>query len=151
MRAVVQRVSEAAVRVVVAVVGRCSAGLLVLVAVAPEDSEREALWLARKLACLRIFPDAEGRMNRSLVDVGGEALVISQFTLYGNCRKGRRPSFVRSAPPEIAAPLYLRFCDLLVDEGIEVGRGVFGADMKVSLINDGPVTLVVDTPTGSPQ
>jgi len=146
MRAVLQRVSSASVDVDGATVGRCGAGLLILLGVAPEDDEKAARWLARKLAGLRIFPDDDGKMNRSVVDVGGEALVISQFTLYGDCRKGRRPSFVKSAPPSLAEPLYERFCDLLAEEGLPVERGIFAADMKVSLLNDGPVTLIIDTP-----
>ncbi len=146
MRALVQRVSEAAVRVDGKVVGECGAGLLVLLAVAPDDDQATALWLAQKLAGLRIFGDDDGRMNRSVVDVDGSALVVSQFTLYGNCRKGRRPSFVRSAHPDIAEPLYRRFCELLEAEGVPAQRGIFGADMKVSLVNDGPVTLLVDSP-----
>jgi len=146
VRAVVQRVSSATVRVDGAVTGACERGLLVLLAVAPGDGEAQALWLARKVAHLRIFSDDDGRMNRSLVDVGGGAVVVSQFTLYGDCRKGRRPSFVRSAPPGVAAPLYERFCELLAAEGPAVGRGIFAAHMEVSLVNDGPVTLIVDTP-----
>jgi len=134
------------VRVDGKVVGTCGQGLLVMVAVAPNDDHETALWLARKLAGLRIFNDEEGRMNRSVVDVEGNALVISQFTLYGICRKGRRPSFVRSAHPDIAEPLYRRFCELLEAAGVPAQQGVFGADMKVSLVNDGPVTLLVDSP-----
>ncbi|MCP4808242.1 MAG: D-tyrosyl-tRNA(Tyr) deacylase [Proteobacteria bacterium] len=146
MRAVLQRVSEASCRVDGQVTGRCGRGLMVLVAVAPDDTEAQAAWLARKVAGLRIFPDDAGKMNKSVVDVGGTALVVSQFTLYGDCRKGRRPSFIASAGPELAKPLYLRFCELLADEGVPNERGVFAADMKVALINDGPVTLVLDTP-----
>lgn len=146
MRAVVQRVSGAQVEVDDNPVGRCGKGLLVLLAVGPDDTDEQARWLARKLAGLRIFPDELGKMNLGLVDVGGEALVISQFTLYGDCRKGRRPSFVRSAGPELAKPLYERFCELLEAEGVPTARGIFAADMQVSLVNDGPVTLIVDTP-----
>ena len=113
--------------------------------VGPEDTEKEAHWLARKVAGLRIFPDESDRMNLSLTDVEGEALVVSQFTLYGDCRKGRRPSFVGSAPPSLAEPLYERFAALLKEEGVPVETGVFGADMKVELLNDGPVTLWIDT------
>ncbi len=148
MRALIQRVSGASVAVGGEVVGRCGVGLLVLLGVAPSDTETEALWLARKLAGLRIFPDDEGKMNRSVAEVGGGALVISQFTLYGDCRKGRRPSFVRSAHPDLAEPLYERFCELLAAEGLGVERGVFGAHMDVSLVNDGPVTLIIDSPGG---
>ena len=148
MRAVVQRVSQAQVRVAGEVVGDLpEGGLLVLLAVAPEDGEAQVDWLTRKLAGLRIFSDADGKMNVGLVDAGLGALVVSQFTLYGNCRKGRRPSFVAAAPPEMAEQLYLRFCDQLAACGVApVAKGTFGADMKVSLLNDGPVTLVIDTP-----
>ena len=150
MRAVVQRVAHASVVVDGEEVGRCSTGLLVLLAVAPSDRVSDATWLAKKIAGLRIFPDENHHMNRSMTDVQGEALVISQFTLYGDCRKGRRPSFIRSAPPDHAEPLYQHFCDALAAEGVPTSRGVFGADMKVSLLNDGPVTLVVDTPPVRP-
>ena len=146
MRAVVQRVSSASVEVDGVPVGQCGRGLLVLLAVAPPDGEAQALWMARKLAGLRIFPDDGGRMNNSVIELGGEALVVSQFTLYGNCRKGRRPSFIASAGPDHAKPLYERFCALLAEEGVPTARGIFAADMKVSLVNDGPVTLVIDTP-----
>ncbi len=146
MRAVVQRVSEASVTVDGAVTGRVGRGVLVLLGVGPEDAEAQARWLAGKIAGLRIFPDDQGRMNRSLVDDGLGALVVSQFTLYGDVRKGRRPSFVGAAPPELAEPLYERFCALLEAEGVPVGRGVFQAHMDVALINDGPVTLLLDTP-----
>ncbi len=146
MRAVVQRVSSAAVVIDGETVGRCGQGQLILLAVAHEDTEKEAEWLAKKLAVLRIFTDDEGKMNNSMIDIHGEALVISQFTLYGNCKKGRRPSFVGSGPPEMASRLYDKFCDLLEAEGVHVERGVFAADMAVSLVNDGPVTLIIDTP-----
>ena len=146
MRALVQRVAHASVTVDDRTVGRCGRGVLVLLGVGPSDDEAAASWLARKVASLRIFPDAEGRMNLGLLDIAGEALIISQFTLYGDCRKGRRPSFVGSAPPDLARPLYERFCDHLAAQGVTVERGIFAADMKVSLVNDGPVTLVVDTP-----
>jgi D-tyrosyl-tRNA(Tyr) deacylase len=117
-----------------------------LLAVAHDDTPKEAAWLAKKLAGLRIFTDENGKMNNSMLDIHGEALVISQFTLYGNCKKGRRPSFVGSGPPEMASRLYDNFCDLLAAEGVHVERGVFAADMAVSLVNDGPVTLILDTP-----
>ncbi len=147
MRAVVQRVSEAAVRVDGEVVGAIGPGLLVLLAVAPEDGEAQVRWLADKVANLRVHADGQGRMNRSLLDVGGGALVVSQFTLYGDCRRGRRPSFVGAARPEHAEPLVTRFAARLRDLGVApVETGVFGAHMAVSLVNDGPVTLVVDTP-----
>jgi D-tyrosyl-tRNA(Tyr) deacylase len=146
VRALIQRVQHAAVQVDGEEVGRCGPGLLILLGVAPTDTEADAVWLARKLAGLRVFADADGKMNLALTDVGGEALVISQFTLYGDCRKGRRPSFVNSARPELAEPLYERFSELLAGHDVPVQKGIFAADMKVSLLNDGPVTLVVDSP-----
>lgn len=146
MRAVVQRISSASVKIDGETVGRCKKGQLILLAVAPNDTVSEATWLAKKLAGLRIFTDDKGKMNLSMLDINGEALVISQFTLYGNCRKGRRPSFVGSGPPEMASRLYDKFCDLLEAEGVHVDRGVFAANMEVSLVNDGPVTLIIDTP-----
>lgn len=146
MRALIQRVSRASVSVEGQVVGRCERGLLVLLGVAPDDDEAAAAWLAKKLAGLRIFPDQDGKMNLGLSEVQGQALVISQFTLYGDCRKGRRPSFVRSAPPQLAEPLYERFCELLSAQGVPVERGVFGAMMQVELCNEGPVTLMLESP-----
>ncbi len=147
MRAVIQRVSEARVEVEGEVLGAIGPGLLILLAVGPDDGPDEVAWMARKLAGLRIFADEAGKMNLSLLDRGLGALVISQFTLYGDCRKGRRPSFVKAGPPERAEPLYLAFCDALHEQGVHsVARGRFAADMKVHLVNDGPVTLVVDSP-----
>ena len=148
MRAVVQRASRASVTVDGEVVGALpSGGLVVLLGVGPDDTETDGEWLARKLAGLRIFADDTGKMNLSVVDTGQGALVISQFTLYGDCRKGRRPSFVGAAHPSRAEPLYLRFCDQLAAAGVQpVETGIFAADMQVSLVNDGPVTLIVDTP-----
>ena len=147
MRAVIQRVARASVTVEGEVVGEIGRGLLVLLGVAPADGEAEIAWLADKLAGLRIFADEEGRMNRSIVEVGGEALVVSQFTLFVDTRKGRRPSFVGAAPPRHAEPLYERFCDALAAAGVRrIARGRFGAHMDVALVNDGPVTLIVDTP-----
>jgi D-aminoacyl-tRNA deacylase len=146
MRAVVQRVSKAEVAVDGAVVGAIAMGSLVLLGVGHTDGEDEARWLADKVANLRMFPDDQHPINSSLLDVGGACLVVSQFTLYGDVRKGRRPSFVDAARPETAEPLYQRFCELLREAGVrEVASGVFGADMKVSLTNDGPVTLLLDT------
>jgi D-tyrosyl-tRNA(Tyr) deacylase len=140
-------VEEASVEVDGAVVGRCGRGLLVLLGVAPGDGPEEVAWMARKLAGLRIFPDEQGRFDRSLLDVGGQALVVSQFTLFGDCRKGRRPNFSAAARPEHAEPTYLAFCEALRAEGVgHVGEGIFAAAMRVSLVNDGPVTLVVDSP-----
>ena len=138
--------SSASVAIDGETVGRCEEGQLVLLAVAPKDTVREATWLAKKIAGLRMFTDDSGKMNHSMIDINGGALVISQFTLYGNCRKGRRPSFVGSGPPEMASRLYDQFCDLLEAEGVHVERGVFAANMEVSLVNDGPVTLIIDTP-----
>ncbi len=146
MRALVQRVSQASVRVDGRDVGAIDQGLLVLLGVAPDDGEDQARWLARKLSMLRIFQDPQGRMNLSVQDVGGAALVVSQFTLYADCRRGNRPSFVRSAQPQLAEPLYERFCELLAEQGLRVERGVFGALMDITLVNHGPVTVVVDTP-----
>ncbi len=146
MRALVQRVSQASVRVDGREVGAIDQGLLVLLGVAPDDGEDQARWLARKLSMLRIFQDPQGRMNLSVQDVGGAALVVSQFTLYADCRRGNRPSFVRSAQPQLAEPLYERFCELLAEQGLRVERGVFGALMDITLVNHGPVTVVVDTP-----
>ena len=147
MRSVVQRVRRAAVAVEGEPTRGIGAGLLVLVAVAPGDGEAEARWMAEKCAHLRIFPDEAGKMNRSLLDCAGEALVVSQFTLYGDARKGRRPSFVGAASAEIADALYLRVAALLRELGVpRVETGTFAAHMLVSLENDGPVTLILDTP-----
>jgi D-tyrosyl-tRNA(Tyr) deacylase len=143
MRAVVQRVSRAAVRVDGAVVGSIGAGLLVLLGVATRDGEGEADALAGKVARLRVFPDGDGRFDRSVADVGGAALVVSQFTLLADTSKGNRPSFTAAAPPEEAERLYERFCAALTETGVPVERGVFGARMEVELVNDGPVTIVL--------
>ena len=145
MRAVVQRVSQASVTVDNQVVGAIGRGFLVLLGVTHADGEAEAAWLARKIAGLRIFEDEDGKFNRALADVDGAVLVVSQFTLYGDARKGRRPSFTEAARPEQAEPLCDRFVELLRAEGIAVETGVFGAMMAVSLVNDGPVTLLLDT------
>lgn len=146
MRAVLQRVGHAAVVVDGVQVGAIERGLLILLGVGHGDTEREGAWLANKVAGLRIFPDDAGRMNRSMLDDGLSALVVSQFTLYGDCRKGRRPSFIGAAPPERAVALYERFCEQLHEVGVlRVERGVFQADMAVTLLNDGPVTLVLDS------
>lgn len=144
MRAVVQRVREASVAVDGEAVGECGAGLVVLLGVSAEDGEVEAERLAHRVARLRIFEDEEGRFDRSLLDVGGEALVVSQFTLIADTRKGNRPSFTDAAQPERAEPLYDRFCASLEGEGLRVARGVFGARMDVTLVNEGPVTIVLD-------
>lgn len=141
MRVVVQRVSAASVRVEDVVVGEIGPGLLVLVGVAPTDTAADVSWMAAKLSGLRIFPDAEGKLNLDVGEAGGRVLVVSQFTLYGDCAKGRRPSFNGAARPDLAEPLYEALADALRAE-----RGRFGADMKVALVNDGPVTLVIDSP-----
>ena len=146
MRAVVQRVRRASVTVNDEVVGVIGAGLLVLLGVAATDVEADGAWMARKIAGLRVFPDTNDKMNVSLVEAGLEALVVSQFTLYGDCRKGRRPSFNRAARPEQANALYQRFCGQLSNQGVAVQTGTFQAMMQVELVNDGPVTLVVESP-----
>lgn len=144
MRAVVQRVTEASVAVDGEVVGAIGAGLLVLVGVADGDTAEEARWLAHKVANLRIFSDAADRMNLSVKTVGGSVLIVSQFTLIANTRKGFRPSFVPAAAPEIAEPLIETFVAAVQAERVPVQTGIFGADMKVSLINDGPVTILLE-------
>ncbi len=144
MRCVIQRSGEARVAVDGETVGAIDRGLVVLVAVAPGDGEAELAWMARKLPGLRVFRDDEDRMNLSLRDVGGGILLVSQFTLYGDCRKGMRPSFVGSAPPDAAELLYRRFAELLRHEWPTVAEGRFGTMMQVELVNDGPVTLILD-------
>jgi len=144
VRAVVQRVSEASVSVAGSVRGRCGAGLLVLLGVAREDDDADAVRLAGRVARLRVFEDDTGRFDRSLLDVGGGALVVSQFTLIADTAKGNRPSFTRAAEPAEAERLYGRFCEALAAEGVPVETGVFGARMEVALVNDGPVTIIVD-------
>ena len=148
MRAVIQRVQEASVSVGDRVVGRIGAGMVVLVGVAPTDSIDDVAALSAKLAGLRIFRDAEGKMNRSVVDIQGEVLVVSHFTLLADTSKGRRPSFVGAAAPELAEPLVSDLVDQLRREGVPVSTGEFGALMQVALVNDGPVTIVVDTEQG---
>lgn len=145
VRAVVQRVSQARVVVEGQTVGRIGQGLLVLLGVGKGDTPEDAAYLARKIAGLRIFADAEGKMNLALPDVGGEVLVVSQFTLYGDTRKGNRPSFIEAALPEEGRRLYERFCDLLTAQGLHVETGVFQAHMEVHLVNDGPVTIWLDS------
>ena len=145
MRAVVQRVSRAAVVIDGATVGKIDAGLVVLLGVTHNDTPGNAKWLAEKIVGLRIFNDADGKMNRDLADVGGAMLIVSQFTLYGDSKKGKRPSFIDAAPPPIAIPLYEAFINGVKALGIPVATGQFGADMKVELVNDGPVTLIVDS------
>ncbi|WP_309385793.1 D-aminoacyl-tRNA deacylase [Cerasicoccus frondis] len=146
MRAVVQRVTRAVCRVDGETTGEIDAGLLVFLGVGQGDDAEDAAWLARKVAALRVFEDEEGRMNKSLIDRGGGALVISQFTLFGNVKKGARPSFNKSAPPDLATELFEQFKQLLsVELGESVASGVFAADMKIEAHNDGPVTLIIDT------
>jgi D-aminoacyl-tRNA deacylase len=145
MRAVLQRVSSAQVSVAEQVVGRIGQGLLVLLGVAAGDAEQDARYLAEKTAQLRIFEDEAGKMNRSLEEIGGELLVVSQFTLLADCRQGRRPGFSGAAPPEVAKELYERFVALLRTRGLLVATGVFQAEMAVQLVNDGPVTMLLDS------
>ncbi|KPL19715.1 MAG: D-tyrosyl-tRNA(Tyr) deacylase [candidate division Zixibacteria bacterium SM23_81] len=144
MKIVVQRVSEAEVAVSGQSIGRIGAGLVLLVGMGHNDTEQQVRYLGEKCLNLRIFEDQEGKMNRSLMDVGGEILAISQFTLYGDTRKGRRPGFSDAAPPEKAEPLYERFVELLRAAGIKVKTGSFGAHMLVRIHNDGPVTLILE-------
>jgi D-tyrosyl-tRNA(Tyr) deacylase len=145
MRAVVQRVSEASVVVDGAVVGAIGPGLCVLVGVAQGDSAEDAEWLAAKVVELRVFEDEQGKMNRSLLDTGGALLAISQFTLLGDARQGRRPGYSSAAAPEEAQPLYARFCALARERGVTVAEGVFRATMTVRIVNEGPVTLLLDS------
>lgn len=146
MRAVVQRVRQAKVTVAGEVVGEIAGGWLVLLGVAPTDTQKQVDWLTEKVANLRAFNDADGKMNLSVQDVRGSVLVVSQFTLYGDCLKGRRPGFTGAAQPAIAEPLYEAFVTALKMLGVPVATGRFGADMQVELLNDGPVTFVIDTP-----
>ncbi len=145
MRAVVQRVRQARVVIGGDVAGEITTGLLVLLGVTHADTEEQARWLAEKVVGLRIFADAEGKMNRDVTEAGGAVLVVSQFTLYGDCRKGRRPSFIDAAPPPVAIPLYEAFVSAIKALGVPAATGRFGADMQVELVNDGPVTLIVDS------
>jgi D-tyrosyl-tRNA(Tyr) deacylase len=144
VRVVLQRVSRAEVRVEGRSVGRIERGYLLLVGITNSDAEPVLAWMAEKIAGLRLFGDAEGKMNLALADVSGAVLVVSQFTLYGDASKGRRPSFLDAARPEIAQPLYERFCAMLRDAGLTVATGEFGAMMDVELVNDGPVTLLLE-------
>jgi D-tyrosyl-tRNA(Tyr) deacylase len=145
VRAVIQRVSEASVDVDGNVVGKIGRGFLALIGVGRDDAEDDAAAIAGKIAGLRIFNDAAGDMNLSLADVGGAVLAVSQFTLHGDARKGRRPSFIGAAPGEVAEPLFERVVTLLRRDGLQVATGVFGAQMRVSLVNDGPVTILLDS------
>ena len=148
MRALIQRVSRASVYVDGEKVAGIGLGFLVLLGVADGDGEAEAAWLARKIAGLRLFEDDAGKMNLGLEDVAGSVLAVSQFTLYGDARKGRRPSFTQAAPPAQAQELYEKFCALLAGQGVPVEKGVFQAHMEVSLVNDGPVTLWLERDSG---
>src|SRR5690554_3355462 len=145
MRAVVQRVSEASVKVEGNIVGEIDKGLLVLLGVGEEDNDKDLEYMVDKVLGLRIFEDDNGKMNLSLLDIGGEILIISQFTLYGDVRKGKRPSFTKSAHPDIAKDIYLKFVEKCKEKGIKIEEGIFGANMDVSLINDGPVTIIIDS------
>lgn len=146
MRLVIQRVKEASVSIDGEKVSAIGKGLLVLVGVETGDTEDDVKWLVGKTAGLRIFDDENGVMNRSVQDIDGEALAVSQFTLTASTRRGNRPSYIRAAGHELAVPLYEKYCDLLAEAlGKPVGRGVFGADMKVALVNDGPVTIIIDS------
>lgn len=145
MRAVIQRVTHAAVEVEGNEVGSCERGLLILLGVGPNDTPEIAQRLWTKVSKLRIFADPEGKFNLNLAQAGGGVLVVSQFTLYANCRKGNRPSFTQAAAPELANRLYEYFCDCARRDGVTVSRGIFGANMQVSLVNDGPVTIMLDT------
>jgi len=147
MRVVVQRVKESHVSVADKIVARIDHGLLVLLGVAKGDTHKDAAYLANKIAHLRIFEDAQGKMNRSLLETGGSMLVVSQFTLLGDCRKGRRPSFIKAARPDDADHLYESFTDLVRNMGIDVKTGHFRTMMAVSLINDGPVTIIIESPS----
>lgn len=145
MRAILTRVSSASVTIDGQVVGSIGKGFLILLGVGPEDTEKDCRYLAEKALGLRIFEDENGKMNLGLEQVGGEVLVVSQFTLYGNCRKGRRPSFVEAAGPELGNALYKKFLAICKELGYPPQHGQFGADMKVASVNDGPVTLILDT------
>jgi D-tyrosyl-tRNA(Tyr) deacylase len=146
MRAVIQRVLEAMVEIDGQTVSRIGPGLLVFLGVAEGDDATDVEWLCPKVSKMRIFGDADGKMNLSIAETGGEVLVVSQFTLHASTKKGNRPSFIRAAAPAISEPLYQAFCTAMEAEiGKSVGRGVFGADMKIALVNDGPVTIVIDT------
>ncbi len=145
MRAVLTRVKSASVEIGGEVVGKIGQGFLILLGVGPEDDERVSRYLAEKALGLRVFEDGDGKMNRSLSEVGGQVLVVSQFTLYGNCRKGRRPSFVEAADPEKGNRLYEQFLRDCEELGFPPQHGQFGADMQVASVNDGPVTLILDT------
>ena len=145
MRAVVQRASRASVRIEGSTMAKIGQGLVVLLGIRNGDTATDIKWLTEKIINLRIFDDPAGKMNMSIADIGGEMLIVSQFTLYGDCRKGRRPGFSAAAPPEIAEPLYNQFIDEIKNRGVRTVTGIFQAAMQVELVNDGPVTLLLDT------
>ena len=145
MRAVLQRVTRASVAIDGQIAGKIGNGFLVLLGVGPNDTQEEARWLAQKIAGLRVFTDEQDKMNLALGDIGGSVLCVSQFTLYADCRKGKRPNFTHAAPPALANELYEAFVSFMRGLGIETQTGSFGADMKVELLNDGPVTILLDT------
>lgn len=146
MRVVIQRVKRASVAIDGEKIANIDAGLLVLLGIEDSDEEEDILWLTKKIVQLRIFDDENGVMNRSLLDTGGDAIVVSQFTLYAMTKKGNRPSYIRASKPDFAIPMYERFCEQMkLDLGKPIQTGVFGADMKVELLNDGPVTILIDT------
>lgn len=147
MKALIQRVTQASVEINGEIVGNIGPGVLVFIGITHGDTASQARWLANKLINLRIFEDAQGKLNRSLIDQKGSALIISQFTLYADCSGGRRPSFIQAAPPEIANPLYEQFIAEVGKSGISTATGIFGAEMKVSLINDGPITIMLERST----
>ncbi len=145
MRAVVQRVRHASVRIDNNTTGQIGYGLVILLGIRGDDTVRDLQWMADKIVNLRIFEDDEGKMNRSLADINAEMLIVSQFTLYGDCRKGRRPGYSSAAPPEIAEPIYDRFIEEIKSRGIKTATGTFRAMMEIELVNDGPVTLLLDS------
>ncbi len=146
MRALIQRVTKASVRIDDQLYSSIGPGLLVLLGIQTSDTDTDIQWLVKKITAMRIFSDSEGKMNHSLLDIGGELLVVSQFTLYADAQKGNRPSFIRAARPEVAIPLYESFIQTAtITLGRPVATGVFGADMKVELLNDGPVTIILDS------
>ena len=145
MRLVIQRVTNAEVKVDGKITGKIGKGFLVLLGIKTGDTKEEADYLVKKLCNLRVFEDENEKMNLALKDVGGELLIVSQFTLYGDCSGGNRPSFIEAARPEVAEPLYEYFCDECKKNGINVEKGIFGADMKVNLLNDGPVTIIIES------
>ena len=145
MRAIIQRVKHASVTIDNKITGKINDGFLVLLGITSTDTDKEVQWLAKKIVDLRVFNDSDDKMNLGLKDINGELLIISQFTLYGNCIKGRRPSFTEAAKPEVANTLYENFIDACKKQEVHVETGIFGADMKVDLLTDGPVTLIIDT------